>query len=201
MNEYLIQYSNTPDWSTLPILSIQNPYLDTPDYIRAWAQICWGDDAFHVHLWSELPSIRAVETGPIGAPCEDSCLEFFFQPVQNDPRYMNFEFNINTCMYLGIGTSIADLVRLIPEDVNDLFFPTAKRTEAGWELFYQIPYRFIRRFFPNFAPKSGDIIRANCFACADFGEPPFYLSWNPVTAEEFTFHHSESFGLMKLSKL
>jgi len=199
MNEYIIQRVTEPDWSVIPTLSIDYPYLQTPKHIRAWAQICWSEDAFHVHLWAEVPEIRAVENGPVGVPCEDSCLEFFFQPMEDDSRYINIEFNINRCMYLGIGSCVEELIRMIPEDINDLFLPETRRTATGWELFYQIPFRFIRRLFPSFEATPGKTIRANCFTCADLTEPAYYLSWSPISGEPFTFHRSKSFGFMKLS--
>jgi hypothetical protein len=151
-----------------------------------------------VHLWIEVPQVRAVETGPIGMPCKDSCLEFFFQPVNGDPRYINVEFNSNGCLYLGIGTCLQDLIRLLPEeDICAILEPIIQKTEKGWEIYYRIPYTFVRRLFPEFAVASGDTIRANVFACSDLSQPHYYLSWSSITEEPFTFHHSSCFGSMK----
>lgn len=201
MKHYIIQaVEAAPDWTAVPVLSVDTPYLETKDTVKAWAQICHGMDALHIHLWADVPVIRAVETGPVGMPCEDSCLEFFFQPVNGDPRYMNLEFNFNGCFYLGLGTCVDDLIRLIPDcDASEIFKPEIKKTEAGWEIFYQIPYAFIRRLFPDFAPKSGMTIRGNCYACSDLSEPAYYLSWNRVTTDPFTFHRSSCFGTMTLA--
>ena len=203
MKEYVVSYvSGCPDWANIPVLNIDTPYLETKDNVSAFGQIAYGKDAFYVHLWANVPEIRAVETGPVGMPCEDSCLEFFFQPVEGDPRYINLEFNINKCFYFGFGTGIHDLIRLVPEeDLLLLFQPEARKTEKGWEIFYQIPYSLIRRLFPNFAPKAGESIRANCFACSDLTVPHYYLSWNPVSTENFTFHQSDCFGVMKYANL
>lgn len=191
------RFCDGPDWQQIPVLSIDTPYLRTRSNVRSYAQIGYTAEALFLHLWIDVPQVRAVETGPIGIPCKDSCLEFFFQPVNGDPRYINVEFNSNGCIYLGMGTCIQDLIRLLPEkDIDSIFEPEIQRTENGWEIYYRIPYFFVRQLFPQFVVTPGDTIRANCFACSDLSQPHYYLSWNPITEEPFTFHHSRCFGSM-----
>lgn len=185
------------DWSAVERLEIGCKYLDTPPEICAFAQICYNDDGIQVHLWSENDDVRAVETGPLGAPYLDSCLEFFFSPMEGDTRYFNIEFNSNGCLFLGLGRSRSDRTRLIHNDVDVLFAPKISRTDTGWEIFYTVPYRLILRFFPDFEIKKGKTVRANCYKCADLTVPANYLSWNPVTSTPLTFHSPECFGLME----
>ena len=184
------------DWSDKPIVNIDTPYLDTPDAVKAWAQIAYDDEGILVRLWTEEYQHRAVETGALGAPYEDCCLEFFFSPMEGDPRYFNFENNSIGCCYLGIGSGLSDLVRLVPDTDKDIFGRKVTKFEGGWEITYKFPYEFIRRFFPDFKVYSGKMIRANCFKCADLTEPPHYLSWSPVPTESFTFHRPDHFGEM-----
>lgn len=200
MKHYIIKkMDGTLDWSALPVLQMDVRYRQTRRDVCAFAQVGYNNDALLLHMWIEVAVVRDEEHGPLGRPCMDSCLEFFFQPVCGDPRYINLEFNFNGCFYLGMGTSIQDLIRLLPEgDAAAVFQPDIHRTEAGWEIFYRIPYSFIRRLFPDFAAGAGDTIRANCFACSDLSEPRYHMSWNPVAAEPFTFHTSKCFGSMEL---
>ena len=200
MKTYTIQKcSATPDWRVLPKLAIDHAHLDPDTGIRAFAQIGWNEEALHVHLWAEETQIRAQETGPLGMPCEDSCLEFFFCTMEDELRYLNLEFNPNGCLYLGLGSGIRDLVRLVPEEtVQELFDPRIARTEDGWEITYRIPVSFVRRFFPGFALKAGKTLRANCYKCGDSTEKCHYFAWSPITAQKFTFHTPENFGLMEL---
>ena len=177
-------------------MDIDTPYLDTPESVKAWAQIAYNDEAILVHLWTKEYQHRAVETGPIGKPYEDCCLEFFFSPMEGDPRYFNFENNAIGCCYLGIGSGLDDLVRLIPDTSEDLFDRKVNHFDGGWEIEYSFPYSLIKRFFPDFTVYGGKKIRANCFKCADLTEPPHYLSWSPVSTEKFTFHKPECFGEM-----
>lgn len=164
--------------------------------VKAWAQLAYDDSALLVRLWTVEYKHRAVETGKLGEPCNDSCLEFFFCPMENNATYINFENNSIGCYYLGIGTELPNIIRLIPNSKEDIFDRNVKKFEGGWEITYKIPYEFIRRFFPEFKVYDGKKIRANCFKCAELIEPPHYLSWSPITREKFTFHASECFGEM-----
>ncbi len=198
MNYYIIKkVGSEVDWSMEESLEIGNRYLDTPDELRAFAQVCYNDEGIQVHLWSENDDVRAVETDILGIPCKDSCLEFFFAPEENDVRYFNIEFNANCCLYLGLGRCMADHTRLIHNEGAALFSPKASLTKTGWEIFYTVPYKFIRRFFPNFEITKGKKIRANCFKCADLTTPANYLSWSPITSAPLSFHKPECFGIME----
>lgn len=201
MMQYEIKIvGNTVDWNEIPILNIACQYPSNPDSIEAYAQLCCDSEAFYVHMLTTEPETRAVEKGPLGMPCEDSCLEFFISPIDGDARYFNIEYNSNGCMYLGIGSCIENLVRLIPEDSAEVFSPEIKKNENGWEIFYKIPYAFMRHFFPEFEIYEGKFIMANFYKCSDLGNYPHYLSWSPIIGEPFTFHRPECFGKMKLIK-
>lgn len=114
-------------------------------------------------------------------------------------RYFNFEFNPNACMYLGIGSCLQDLTRLLPEGDGQIFLPRTARTQEGWEIEFRIPYSFIRRLFPAFDPQSQTAIRANCYKCGDRTAKPHYLAWSKITGKALTFHSPQSFGLMRFA--
>lgn len=192
--------AGAPVWSEVPALKLRNRYLNTADDVNVWCQICCTDTALLIHQTMEVPTVRAEEKGSLGMPCEDSCMEFFLSPIPGDPRYINIEFNVNKCMYLGMGTGLQDLLRIIPDQEEDIFSPVTVQNEKGWELFYQIPYTFIRCLFPGFDPSAGGEIRANFYACSDLTNPSYYLSWSPIVGEPFTFHRRECFGTMILPK-
>ena len=196
MRTYTIQKMTDAGWDAIPTLDIDHRYFETPEEITASAKIAYDDEAILVHLFTKEEKIRAVENGPLGSPCEDSCLEFFFSPMEGDLRYFNIEFNSNGCMYLGMGTSIKDLVRLLPADGADPFSYTIKKEAGAWEITYRVPYEFIRRFFPEFSVYPGKHMRANCYKCADLSEPPHYMAWSPIVGTPFKFHRPECYGEM-----
>ena len=192
--------SGMVEWDTVPVIKIDHPYMRTPESIKAYAQLCYNEEALLVHLSTVEAKIRAVENGPLGHPWEDSCLEFFFCPEENDNRYFNIEFNSNGCLYLGFGTVIPDRTRLVKADINEVLCPKINLTDDGWEIFYRIPYSFIRVFDPDFKVYEGKTIKANCYKCADLSEPPHYLSWSVVSENPFTYHNPSCFGTMKFVK-
>ncbi len=194
----IVKTEDNPNWEKIEKLTMDFSYFDTPKDISANAQLCYTDNEILVHLVSFEKEIRALETGLLGAPCNDSCLEFFFCPIANDNRYFNIEFNSNGCMYLGIASGIGDLVRLIPQkEKYDIFSPKINVFDGGWEIYYSIPFDFIRRFFPDFEINSGKEIRANCSKVCEGSDPQQFLTWSKITNKPFTFHQPQSFGCMK----
>ena len=193
----ILYTSHIPDWSMIPVLPIDNQLWSEPVDIVAQAQICYNEKSLLLRLSAKEEHIRAAVTEPWGMPCEDSCLEFFFCPDPNDQKYFNIEFNPNGCMYLGIGTSKFDLIRLIPQP--EVFTPRAIRNAYGWEITYEIPFSFIQKFFPSFAPQKGDTIRANFYKCGDLTEQAHYFTWSPIPEQFRGFHQPAYFGVLEFT--
>lgn len=181
------------DWNKVPALNIDTCIWLPDAGISAQAQLCYDEEAIYVRLSAEEANIRAEVTDVAGAPCEDSCLEFFFCPMPENNTYFNIEFNPNCCMYLGIGTNRYDLIRLLPEKEN-LLGAKAARTEDGWEITYCIEAAFIRRFFPEFRAESGAMMRGNFYKCGDETVQKHYYCWNLLEPPKPDFHCSEFFG-------
>lgn len=195
MKEYVISRVNgAPDWAVIPALRIDEQLWRPPVDIAAFARIGWDDERLYVRLNAVEAHIRAEHRGPLGMPCEDSCLEFFFSPTMGDPRYFNIEYNPNASLYLGFGDG-RNANRLLPE--RDWFNAAATRTEEGWQVEYTIPFEFVRMFVPGFKPGPGSAMRANCYKCGDLTVAEHYLAWNPCTSAQPNFHRPQDFGLMR----
>ena len=196
MKEYtIVRRPAQLDWSKIPALQINERY-DTPDSVdvKAEARLCYDDEAIYVHLQAVEKAISARFTGPLDEVSDDSCLEFFFSPMEGDTRYFNIEFNPNGAMFLGFGPNVDELTRLIqPEPV---IVPKAEYTDDGWKVTYAVPHAFVRRFFPEYAPASGKSIRANCYKCCCLVEPAHFLAWCPVVTQRCAFHNPSRFGTM-----
>lgn len=196
MKEYIITHVEKADWANIPEIKIEEFFGKSYDSITAKAQIAYTDDAFLVHLSTKENNYRKVETDALGSPCEDSCLEFFFSPINGDKRYFNIEFNSNGCMFLGMGSSVYDLTRLTFVGDN-LFKPEIIENNDGWEIFYSVPFSFITRFFKEFKAEKGGYIMANCYKCSDLGENPHYVTWCPIVElPKSSFHNPDCFGKM-----
>ena len=194
MRSYIINPKTQDlDWNAVPAAKIDCCQWGYYADVEAQAQLCYDADAIHVRLSAREADIRAEETGEVGMPCLDSCLEFFFCPDPHSNTYFNIEFNPNCCLYLGIGTDRYDLIRLLCHGENPLN-AKAQRTEDGWEIVYSIPTALIRRFFPEFRAESGAMMRGNFYKCGDETVKPHYFAWNSVDCEEPDFHQSAYFG-------
>ena len=195
MREYTIaRVTGKPDFSAIEPLQIDTLLWSPEVPITASAKLCYDDAGIHVQLSAQEPNIRAEERGPLGFPCQDSCLEFFFCPMEGDDRYFNIESNPNGAMFLGFGPNVHELCRLIQEE--PVIAPKAEYTEDGWKVSYSIPHSFVRRFFPDYAPAPGKSIRANCYKCCELKEPVHYLCWCPIVLQYCSFHNPSKFGTM-----
>lgn len=188
----IIRTADQPDWAAAPRAQIDQLLWTPQTQIAAYAQLVCGDDRLFAHLHADEDMIRAEETGSLGQPCQDSCLEFFFSPAEDDTRYLNIEMNPNCCLYLGIGTGRDDLVRMLPEQGADALNAHCMRSETGWDLYYSLPFSLLRLFFPAFRPDG--IVRGNFYKCGDLTQQEHYLSWNRVACAEPDFHRPEFFG-------
>lgn len=195
MKEYtIVRRPAQLNWEQIPALQINELHNTPPVDITAEARLCYDNEALYVHLQAVEKNISAQYTGPLDEVSEDSCLEFFFCPMEGDSRYFNIEVNPNSAMYLGFGPSVQELVRLIQEE--PILAPKSEYTNDGWKVTYAIPHAFVRRFFPEYSPAPGKSIRANCYKCGSLKEPRHYLCWCPVVPQKCAFHNPSRFGTM-----
>lgn len=202
MKEALVpRITGEVNWQEIPCISIDEKLKPDSANVTAQAQICYDDTALYLRLSAKEREIRAEENGLTGMPCLDSCLEFFFSPKEGDLRYFNMEYNPNACLYLGYGPSIEELTRLIQEtkeEMDNIFHPQVTMHEDGWEITYQVPYSFVRRFCPEFAPAPGKTMRANFYKCASLVANPHFMAWNPIKRiGRSRFHTPAEFGLLR----
>lgn len=193
MRSYTIM-PKTDSWNDIPVAPIDTR-LWTPEIdISATAQVCYDAEALYLRLTAKEANIRAEESGLLGVPCKDSCLEFFFSPIADDTRYFNFEFNSVKCMHLGFGNCRQNSARLLPKKPEELFGACPKLTADGWEITYKIPFSFIKLYFKDFTAAPGKKMRANFYKCGDLTVQEHYFAWNPVDNPTPDFHRPEYFG-------
>ena len=194
MKSYTItRIQGTVDWDDIPTLDLDSILWEPDQGVRASGQLCYDDENLYVHLMAVETDIRAENTEPLSPVCQDSCLEFFFQP-EGETRYFNFEINPNGCLYIGFGHGRADSTALYRGDMQEFFDIQADRTNDGWEVYYRIPVVFLQVFYPDYT-FSGSL-RANVYKCGDLTDHKHYLSWNPVKSEKPDYHRPEDFGRM-----
>ena len=199
MRQYTIKKVSGPiDWDQIPELDVDNYQWGEELDIKMKTQICYDETGLHLHMRAWEKNIRAVHTGEMLPVCEDSCMEFFFRPMEGDLRYFNLEINPNGRMYIGFGPNMPLLVRLAIQEEDTQLKKRYHYTDYGWEVFYTFPVSVIQVFFPGYELKSGMKIYANSYKCGDECVIPHFISWNYVDVPEPSFHQPEHFGLMIL---
>ena len=76
-------------------------WKEFPDAPYTTAKILYNDYGIWVQMQTDEKEILARCTTQNGDVSCDSCMEFFFRPNENDPYYLNFEFNAFGTMYFG----------------------------------------------------------------------------------------------------
>lgn len=198
MKEYVIKrINNIPDWHSIPVMPIDHQRGENKGQVTAQAQLCWDDFGIHVRLAAKEKHIRKKLTGMYESVCRDSCLEFFLRPT-GDPHYMNFEFNPNGALWLGLNTGKHDMIRLVAFKYKEILRPVITFPKGGgWEIIYTIPFSFIQTFFHDFQPKSGLEFTGNCYKCGEWTRHPHHLMWNPIP-DGLSFHEPAHFGKLIL---
>ena len=190
--------SGRPVWDDIPALEVSEIQWLPDCGIRMIQQICYDAGGIYVRQRAWEKELRTEVQDPLGAVCEDSCMEFFFS-LDGDGRYFNIECNPIGSLYFGFGAERASRVRLILKNAKALLSLETEKYPDGWEVQYHIPLAFIRMFYPDFTLVSGRRFTANCYKCGDKTEMPHYLAWNPVTSDSPDFHRPCDFGEMVLT--
>ena len=191
MRQYTItKISGVPDWSKIPALDVDNYQWCEELDIKMKSQICYDENGLYVHLRAWEKDIRAELTEPMSMVCEDSCMEFFFRPNENDPRYINLEFNSFATMYFGLRTDRYDFIN--PEKDKDFFGAICHVDEKEWILQYTIPFSFIDEVFGGHTKN----MYGNIYKCG--GAKKHYATLYPIKTPKPDFHLSETFGAFVL---
>ncbi|MCM1067638.1 MAG: carbohydrate-binding family 9-like protein [Muribaculaceae bacterium] len=141
--------------------------------------------------------LRAMNSADQSPVSEDSCVEFFIEPVAGG-EYWNLEFNC-------IGAVNASHRKLRPQATrlsSDEIAMIRRYPSCGtrpfceveglftWNLLVVIPFSLlgIDRVEP------GTAMRGNFYKCASASASPHFLSWSPIDTPAPDFHRPEFFG-------
>ncbi|MBQ7953761.1 MAG: carbohydrate-binding family 9-like protein [Clostridia bacterium] len=151
------------------------------------AKILYNDFGIWVQMQTDEKDILARCTTQNGHVSNDSCMEFFFRPNENDPHYLNFEFNAFGTMYMGCRT---DRYNFVNPDVNNRFFNIESYVEEGnWIIQYFVPFSFIDGIFGCHTKKMyGNLYKVGVDTAVEH-----YVSYAPIDSPEPDFHRPESF--------
>jgi len=168
------------------------PWLNAyPDRFPTFARAGWNEDGITVLMYAEEAPVLSRETGFGGAPCRDSCMEFFFIPFpEADARYLNIEINPFGAPHVGIGEGRYDR-RVYKTAIDGMTIRTSKPGKY-WAISYRIPMSLIEAEYGR-TLAAGQTMRGNFYKCSEDIHPHFG-TWNPVVAPQPDFHRPECFG-------
>lgn len=160
-----------------------------------------GDKYLYIDFFTRCNFLRAENFEDQSPVSEDSCVEFFVQPVEGG-EYWNFEWNC-------IGTMNAShrLERPHPTRLSAEELARVKRHSScgdrpfcelegifTWNLVIKIP---LDLFGVEYKGEPVEM-RGNFYKCASKATQPHYLSWNPIETPHPDFHRPEFFGKITL---
>ncbi len=151
------------------------------------AKILYNDYGIWVQMQTDEKDILARCTTQNGPVSLDSCMEFFFRPNENDPRYLNFEFNALTTMYHAIRT---DRYNFANPEVNNRYFDIQSYVEDGnWIIQFVVPFLYIDCHYGSHTKKMyGNLYKVGVDTVIEH-----YVTYAPISAPEPDFHRPESF--------
>lgn len=159
------------------------------DYVpKTEGRLLYNDYGIYVRLSTDEKPLLARHTKQNSPVCTDSCMEFFVRPNENDPRYMNFEFNPFGTMYLAVRTSRFDPVH--PTEDKKYFEVQSYVDDNVWIHQFVIPFEFIDKIYGGHTKT----MFANLYKCGEHTQKEHYLSYLPLHPQQVDFHRSEYFG-------
>lgn len=158
-----------------------------PDAPHTTAKILYNDYGIWVQMQTDEKELLARCTTQNGPVSDDSCMEFFFRPNENDPYYLNLEFNAFCTMYHGIRTDRYNFRN--PEVKNEYFDVKSYVEEGNWILQYCIPFTYIDSQFGSHTKT----MYGNLFKVGVDTAVTHYVTYAPIDTPEPDFHRPESF--------
>jgi hypothetical protein len=199
-----------PAWADAAVGELTFHMGDKPEHFpRTQFKAQYDDAALYVIFRVEDRYVRAVAEKHNDPVCTDSCVEFFFSPVDDVRQgYFNLEVNCGGTMLLHyqraaqveqrpIGAEQLALIEVgcsLPRRVDpELVEPTT------WTVEYRLPFDAFAAAFPQEFPRptSGTAWKGNFYKCGDRTSRPHWLTWAPVDRPQPDFHRPEFFGRLE----
>lgn len=209
--------SITSDWDAMPwqgaeTLAIDNFHAGSSDHRpRVQARLLHDGQSIAVIFRVEDQYVRCVGTRFQDAVCQDSCVEFFVEPVSGK-GYLNFEFNCGGTLLLhhvidptrdengiaearDVAWADAEAITIVPS-LSGPIDPEIT-DPVTWTLAARIPWTVFDPYVGAPDANPGSTMRANLYKCGDQTSKPHWGSWAPI-GEALNFHVPEYFQTLVL---
>jgi len=157
----------------------------------------YSGDAIYVDFLVRCNYLRAENYENQSPVSQDSCVEFFVEPVEGGD-YWNFEFNCIGTINASHRHERRNPTRLSADELAMVrrYASCGSRPFMEieglftWNLLVVVPLRLIGLDADNLPEK----VRGNFYKCASATSEPHYLSWKPIETDNPDFHRPEFFG-------
>lgn len=194
-------------WAGIPVAAVANFRPEGSDHRPVTeVRLAWDGQGLQGLFRVQDRFVRSVQRGVQVPVYQDSCVEFFVQPVEGG-GYFNFEFNAGgamlvywiedpqrtaggfrrytilteaDCRTVGIAASLPPVID--PEIT----------TPQVWTLGFTIPLSLLERYAGPLQPLAGGHWRGNFYKCGDGTSHPHWAAWSAV--DELDFHCPPCFG-------
>lgn len=184
-----IECINDMAWNYANIASVDK--INWQEFKRApktTAKLLYNDYGIYVYMETDEKPLLARFSAQNDRVCQDSCMEFFVRPNENNLKYMNFEFNPFGTMFLAIRTSRFDPVN--PERDKKYFNVKSYVDDKTWVLQFCVPFEFIDEAFGGHTKK----MYGNFYKCGNDTVEKHYLSYYPIKTQKPDYHRPDFFG-------
>jgi len=197
-----------PIWADVPALNIDRFHEAGSDHRPVTrAKVVYDEEAVYVIFRVEDRYVRCVDTNRNGNMCQDSCVEFFVEPVAGR-GYFNFEINCGGTI-LAHYNAQSGSIRYDPVELDErrldrikIFHSMPKVVEpeiadpVSWLLEFRLPYEVMEAYVGPISRKQGATWRANFYKCGDQTSQPHWAMWNEIPGE-LGFHKPEHFAPLR----
>ena len=194
------------DAAELPFNAIdQAPWAnDFPYQPTVKFRIAATTEALLLHYQVDEDYVAAAATADNGPVWEDSCCEFFCQPVA-DGTYYNIECNCMGTLLVGFGAS-RNSREWAPQPILDGVLRwtsladkpggtlPCRQSEGPWELALVVPFATFFHHHVNL--KDLKTLKVNFYKCGDKLPKPHFLAWNNIATPSPDFHRPDFFGCL-----
>jgi len=180
---------NDKAWNLANVANVDK--INWPEFpcpYKTTAKLLYNENGIYIQLETDEKPLLARFTNQNDTICCDSCMEFFVRLNENDPRYINFEFNPFGTMYMSVRTSRFDPV--FPEKDKKYFNVKSYVDDKKWVLQFCIPFEFINEIFGSHTKT----IYGNLYKCGNETVQRHYATYYPIDTEQPDYHRPEFFG-------
>lgn len=199
---------NDNSWENIEGIEITNyPWDTNGNKPKATVKLCYTEDALKLKFITADEKLQITAKEDYKSTWHDNCVEFFFTPMPElGDRYFNFEINAMGYLLLQLDYKVPERHTL--DYVNTSIFNIKADVSSHnldsfndykpWTIEFEIPYSFIRDYFPDFKLESGTVFKANLTKCAGKIDKPYFGTWADIICEKPAYHRPQFFKEMIL---